>query len=683
MRPLLTLWLLLSPLGASQLAAQAGSSIRERILQIEDRRAPSETDLLLLKGSLLRPDTAAALLSIRTLGRLERPDVAESLIPLLTDSSPRIRAATAEALGQAAQGFRKDSSLTQRGAEWPAILEAPTARVSLEHDPEVRGALALSLGRLPYLTPGEIGAARQSLLALQDSAGTDSGAMQSVARALEIMVRGTIRRLPLDTALVRRLELLTAGGDERVRRSALGALLVGQAAIPGTIVPLLDSPDEQTRRAAVIGMARLPAGAERERLISRSLLDPSAMVRVEALRTAVRLYGAGTCPALDALTMDSVLVVRLAAIDLLIGCSSDSTAAHLLAQAARPGGSQSWHTAAHALVSLSRVDPAQARALLADPPTVSVWQSRMYRARAAAVVRDTLTLLRYAADSAPNVREAAIAGLATVGGHAFDSVYRAALISPDYQLILGAAAALGGTPAPQAAVDALVASLDRVSREGRETSRDARIALLVRLHELGGRGTAPRIVPYLTDFDPVVAESAAVMLTGWTGQSARAAPRRLPIAPVSLAEVEALRGKQFHFTLGSGEGFDVELYLDDAPLTVARLARLVRRHYYDGLTLHRDVPNFVLQGGSPGANEYTGVGPFMRDELGPRSHERGTLGISTRGRDTGDGQLFINLGDNPRLDFEYTVWGRVVSGWEAVQAAREGAVIRRVEIRPR
>ena len=127
----------------------------------------------------------------------------------------------------------------------------------------------------------------------------------------------------------------------------------------------------------------------------------------------------------------------------------------------------------------------------------------------------------------------------------------------------------------------------------------------------------------------------------------------------------------------------MELYTDQAPVTVARLARLVRRRYFDGLTLHRDVPNFVLQGGSPGANEYTGDGPFMRDELGSRSHERGTLGVSTRGRDTGDGQLFINLVDNPRLDFEYTVWGRVVSGWDVVQTIREGALIRRVEIRPR
>jgi cyclophilin family peptidyl-prolyl cis-trans isomerase len=71
----------------------------------------------------------------------------------------------------------------------------------------------------------------------------------------------------------------------------------------------------------------------------------------------------------------------------------------------------------------------------------------------------------------------------------------------------------------------------------------------------------------------------------------------------------------------------------------------------------------------------------MRDELSGVSHARGTLGISTRGRDTGDGQLFINLRDNPRLDYDYTVWGRVVSGMGVVDAMQEGARIRGISIR--
>jgi cyclophilin family peptidyl-prolyl cis-trans isomerase len=73
----------------------------------------------------------------------------------------------------------------------------------------------------------------------------------------------------------------------------------------------------------------------------------------------------------------------------------------------------------------------------------------------------------------------------------------------------------------------------------------------------------------------------------------------------------------------------------------------------------------------------------MRDELSALTHARGTLGVSTRGRDTGDAQLFVNLRDNPRLDYDYTVFGRTVSGLRTVGNIMEGDVIRRVEIRSR
>jgi cyclophilin family peptidyl-prolyl cis-trans isomerase len=128
--------------------------------------------------------------------------------------------------------------------------------------------------------------------------------------------------------------------------------------------------------------------------------------------------------------------------------------------------------------------------------------------------------------------------------------------------------------------------------------------------------------------------------------------------------------------------FDVVLNPVLAPLTRTRFLAAARAGYYDGLTFHRVVPNFVIQGGSPGANEYCGDCPFMRDEVGGM-HERGTLGISTRGPDTGDAQIFINLVDNPRLDFDYTVFGRVCGdGMKAVDEIREGDRIVRVRILP-
>jgi cyclophilin family peptidyl-prolyl cis-trans isomerase len=122
------------------------------------------------------------------------------------------------------------------------------------------------------------------------------------------------------------------------------------------------------------------------------------------------------------------------------------------------------------------------------------------------------------------------------------------------------------------------------------------------------------------------------------------------------------------------------LFGDEAPATIARFVRLARQGAYNGLTFHRVVPNFVIQGGSPGANEYMGDGPFMRDEVGLRTHARGTLGISTRGRDTGDAQIFVNVADNPRLDHNYTVFAEVTTGMDVVDGILEGDVIERVDV---
>jgi cyclophilin family peptidyl-prolyl cis-trans isomerase len=124
----------------------------------------------------------------------------------------------------------------------------------------------------------------------------------------------------------------------------------------------------------------------------------------------------------------------------------------------------------------------------------------------------------------------------------------------------------------------------------------------------------------------------------------------------------------------------IDLFSELAPLNAWRFVRLARQGYFDGLTFHRWEPNFVVQGGSPGANEYAGDGPYTRDEVGG-SHWRGTLGVSTRGRDTGDGQIFINLVDNVRLDHDYTVLGEVLDGMDVVDRLLEGAVIERAEVR--
>ena len=126
--------------------------------------------------------------------------------------------------------------------------------------------------------------------------------------------------------------------------------------------------------------------------------------------------------------------------------------------------------------------------------------------------------------------------------------------------------------------------------------------------------------------------------------------------------------------------FELALFTAQAPAAVLRFAHLAEAGYYNGLTFHRVVPNFVIQGGSPGATEYIGDASFMRDEVGLWPHVRGAVGISTRGRDTGDAQIFVDLVDNPRLDHDYTVFAQVLNGIDVVDQILEGDVIERIEI---
>ena len=83
----------------------------------------------------------------------------------------------------------------------------------------------------------------------------------------------------------------------------------------------------------------------------------------------------------------------------------------------------------------------------------------------------------------------------------------------------------------------------------------------------------------------------------------------------------------------------------------------------------------MIQGGSPGASEYVGLVEYMRDEVGTVPHVRGTVGMSTRGHDSGDAQWFVNLRDNLRLNRDYTIFGEVIEGIDTVDGIIEGDTI--------
>src|SRR5262249_2216269 len=110
----------------------------------------------------------------------------------------------------------------------------------------------------------------------------------------------------------------------------------------------------------------------------------------------------------------------------------------------------------------------------------------------------------------------------------------------------------------------------------------------------------------------------------------------------------------------------IELAVIDAPLTVENFITLARKGYFNGLAVHRVVPDFVIQDGDPRGDGEGGPGYTIRDELSERPYLRGTVGMALDWADTGGSQYFITHSPQPHLDAKYTVFGRVISGMEVV-----------------
>ena len=364
------------------------------------------------------------------------------------------------------------------------------------------------------------------------------------------------------------------------------------------------------------------------------------------------------CAALRAALADSAWPVRLRASDLLAApCASDDALIATLrgwidalpADASRRArGEVSWHAAAHALVALARLRPGEARDRVRRLAAHRQWQVRVYAARAAEILSDTATLRTLGRDADDNVKERAIQSLDSIAGHSADDVFLAALGAPGAQAVRAAAMALEGSPRADARAAARTA-FERWVARGNASERDVRVALL----EAAGRTAADDRPP------PVRVE--------------------LPPRAVALALGADVRLRITLAAASGGGSFVVRLRGDVAPMMAARILALARSRYYDGLSWHRVEHDFVIQGGSPGANEYVGLGQFLRDELGTVPHRRGTVGMSTRGHDTGDAQWFVNLRDNLRLNRDYTVFAEVIEGIEVVDGILEGDVIASVE----
>jgi cyclophilin family peptidyl-prolyl cis-trans isomerase len=123
-------------------------------------------------------------------------------------------------------------------------------------------------------------------------------------------------------------------------------------------------------------------------------------------------------------------------------------------------------------------------------------------------------------------------------------------------------------------------------------------------------------------------------------------------------------------TIETSQGtIELELFDEDAPKTVANFVELAGKGYYDGLTFHRVIPDFMVQAGCPRGDGTGGPGYEFEDEANDHRIVRGALAMANRGPDTNGSQFFIVTADEcPWLDGRHTVFGRVTTGMDVVDA---------------
>jgi aminopeptidase YwaD len=605
---------------------------------------------------------------------------------MLSDPVAAVRREAANAIGDLLSGVPRELVAIERPtpegiAAGRSVLEA---RLKIEKDIGVSAEILATLGRLKYADDATRNEVETFLVA---QATEPAERITGAAEGLEALIRGNPKR-PVGARTRETLRMWTARGGLRTKIVALLALQQARDDDVETLVRASRDPESQVRRLVAL---RLDAARDEfTKIIDLLSTDTDFTVRYEMANVFAR-HAARTreCAPLLAYLDDREPTVVLRAIDLLPAACGDNedTIARLTKWAEElktPLSSQTWHVPAHALQALARLRPAAGRPLLGETAKHAIWQVRARAAASCEDFKDEAVAHELASDREPNVRTAALDALVRLQSEARFPAGIAALKSTDFQLLRTAAIALRGTPEAlrTEAVNELFDTLRRLTEEAADTSRDPRVAILERLGELLPAERTAELGRYREDFDPKVREAATAAL----GKVIQTEPpevtsgvkHRYPYQPVE--EMRRLPRAAI-ITMQGGGTIEFELFVNEAPVTVARFSELARAGYYDGLTFHRVVPNFVIQGGSPGANEYAGAARYMRDEVGTVRHTQGAVGISTRGRDTGDAQIFIDLVDVPRLDHEYTVFARVVRGFDVVQRVLEGAKIASVKVK--
>lgn len=709
----ITLFSILVVLAAGGLAqngarqAQIPVAISVRILKAEDERR-WDTDL---KELLANSNAAVRKRAALAVGRIGDEESVSALAGLLQDADADVRATAAFAIGEveAASGAAPLLAVLKNASE-AGIVRAR----ALEALGKIAGAMTreqearrLELGAAILEASKQEAASSTSdrltamleLTAILRSRPANAG--PTVAKFLnhtDARVRAdagnTLTRLRLNEGNVQLRKLLATDADPIVRANAarvLGAT-EDKASYDALLKHAVDDPDARVRVSAIRSLALLKDARAAEPLLKRG----------EVLFQQIKNYDAETNEVLEiATTLGRLLAQKEDKAAILWLSKLNATHGH------KP----------EVDLALVRIAPAAYLKSFEPDAKTSVQREMLLNWRGGASIAAGLGEIAALPDSVTNKAELAataesllramldyrnsVVKVRQPGGvrpeYAVSDVLRAFaafkpkdladvllkhLNEPDV-IVRGAAAdLLGDLPPSEQHTRALAAALTRTPSD---SLNDAALSIVDSLGKQKSAAANDVLKTALDSRDYLVRRRAVALLkTNGAGDfTAKIGAVQTKNTTADYRRALSRSGRKPRAIVTTSKGsFTIELLPEAAPLTVDNFVQLAQRSFYNGIIIHRVVPNFVIQDGDPRGDGNGGpVQHQIRCEINEVPYDRAAVGMALSGKDTGGSQWFVTHSPQPHLDGGYTVFGRVVSGMEVVDNIIRGDAIKSIVIK--
>jgi cyclophilin family peptidyl-prolyl cis-trans isomerase/HEAT repeat protein len=636
---------------------------------------PPPPDLVrLLSDSEARVRRRAAL----AIGRVGLADGIQPLLPLLaSDPEPEVRQIAAFALGLIGDARAKD----------------PLVAALADSSPLVQGSAAEALGLIGDASAAEpigrlVGQIVQSGVLAQPPGDDDDARRDTATAACRLGVYALVR-LKAYPALA--AAVLDSAGQPRARWWPIAFALQrleDTRALPA-LLSLAGDAQPYTRAFAVKGLGALKDPSAL-RVLQPLLTSGDRGVLVETIRALGRIGDPAAAPGLQKILRDRTAEpgAKLEAVNAIGGLrlTPGSAPAGLVDDLIDLLTDGTPAIRAAALRGIAAIDPENLLIVLSGLDPDPHWSVRASLATLLGTVAPDVALPRLTmmlGDADQRVVPSVLAALTRVHAPNAATILIERLKADDPVVRTAAANGLGELK-PANGQQALV---DAFQFGQRDTTYIARAAALAALAKYGAAAATATLKTALADKDWAIRVRAATLLKEIDPANAATVENDIRPAPTTVAP-EIYTAPRLGEPSVSTQAFidtdrgtiQIELAVIDAPLTVENFLTLARKGYFNGLSIHRVVPNFVMQDGDPRGDGEGGPGYTIRDELSERPYLRGTVGMALDWRDTGGSQFFITHSPQPHLDAKYTVFGRVIAGMDVVDKIEQWDVIRRIRV---